>query len=364
MQIEITTMRRDEGYSDRRRPDRVIFTGDITEDLSRRDFTVNAMAFSPEEGLIDPFGGRQDLVSGSLRCVGEPERRFSEDALRILRLFRFASQLSFSPDPASLAAAGRCRGLLRAVSRERVQAELNRILTGPGVCDALRLICDEGVLTEILPEFAPCIGFEQRSPYHDRTVDRHIFSAVSYAPPRLEICLALLLHDIGKPAAFTLDENGRGHTKGHAAISRDMAEGILKRLRYPARTTSYVLRLIELHSRKIPAERPALRRLLAGPGPEFVRDMLDLKEADDRAKADVARLKRYPAIRAALDGIIRDGDCLSVADLKVNGEDVKALGVPPGPMVGRLLARLLDLVLEDPDRNDRGFLLKKAKELL
>jgi len=280
-----------------------------------------------------------------------------------LRLFRFVSQLTFVPDPAAIAAAQRGAGLLRAVSAERIQAELNRILTGAGVYDALCLAADNGILTAAIPEFSPCIGLDQKSPYHNRTVDRHTFCAIASAPPRLEVRLALLLHDIGKPEARTIDDDGRAHYKNHAQISGGIAADTLKNLRYSNKTAKKVITLIELHSKKIPETKPALRKLLAGFGPELVMDLIDLKEADDSAKSYAAPPEKYPGLRAAVSGIIHDGDCLSVSDLAIGGADLLSAGVQKGPEVGQTLKNLLELVLENPLLNRRDLLLQTAKAM-
>ena len=363
MSIEITTLRRDGDYLDHRRPVGVSFTGDLREDLARRDFTVNAMAFHPERGLCDPFGGEGDIGARVLRCVGEPERRFSEDALRILRLFRFASQLSFAPHEETLAAAGRCVKLLGAVSSERVAAELDRLLVGQNVYESLRLAAKSGVLGEILPEFIPAFDFDQRTPYHNRKLDDHIFYAIAAAPADLTVRLALLFHDLGKPDVFYTDETGRGHFKGHVCPSALYARAIMQRLRYPARLSARVELLVAEHNRKIPVVPKAMRRLASAFGTDFIFELINLKEADDRAKTPIknTRALRYARAREILDKIIAGGDCLTLEHLAVGGNDLIALGIPSGPALGKALDNLLDLVLDEPDRNTREFLLAQAK---
>ena len=359
MSVEATTMRRDGPYTDHRRPDTVSFTLALEEDLARRDFTVNAMAFSPREGLCDPFGGQKDLAGQILRCVGDPLRRFEEDALRILRLFRFAAALGFLPQPETLAGAGAKKNLLGAVSAERISGELSKLIMGQKAEAALGLAAECGVLGEIIPALRPAIGFDQRSPYHNRTVDAHSFAALAFAPPSHDLRLALLLHDIGKPATATFDENGQGHYKGHAGVGAEIAAGVLKELRYPAKTAAYVQKLIAFHSKKIPAQPEVLRRFMGEHGVAFARELLVLKEADNRAKSDICapRLEHCRRVKKMLEEIVAAGDCLTLADLAVKGKDLAQAGIPPGPQTGAALRRLLELVWQHPEKNDRQILL-------
>lgn len=364
--IEITTLRRDGDYLDHRRPASVSFTDDLLEDLARRDFTVNAMAYCPEEGLTNPFGGGQDLENQILRCVGEPQTRFEEDALRILRLFRFISQLGFAPEPETLRAVEEKRALLGAVSAERISAELDRIVMGDNVYNALVLMRDSGVLGEIIPEFVPTFRLDQRTPYHDRTVDLHIFSAVAAGKKKLAIRLALLFHDIGKPDVFFVDEAGRGHCPKHPAASASHAKKIMKRLKYPAKLTNHVVKLVLEHGNKFPPEEKALRHAISKHGEEFVRDALWLKEADDIAHSPLraVRIPNYGKAREMMEEILASGVCLGLNQLAVNGSDLMAAGVPAGRELGQVLNSLLDLVLDDPVKNQKGILLSEVKYLL
>ncbi len=363
--LEITTLRRDGEYLNHRHPQKVEFTRSLEEDLARRDFTVNAMAYAPCEGVTDPFGGAGDLRAGVLRCVGDPLQRFDEDALRILRLFRFASQLSFEPEPQTLAAAAQLAPLLGQVSGERVSAELNKLLLGENVFRALCLAADYAVLEAIIPEIAPCIGFDQHKVDHIHPVDRHLFAAVAAAPPRLEIRLALLLHDIGKPRVFHLDEKGRGHCPDHAAASADDTAVILRRLRYPKDLAGRVERLVSRHIFKLPADKAALRRFCAELGTEVVQDLIAVKRADNLAKAPskASKVEQCDAVATMLDEIIAAGDSVRIEDLAVGGKDLLGVGVPGGPMVGQMLRSLLELVVENPEVNRREVLLQEAQRL-
>ncbi len=360
--LEITTLRRDGDYLNHRHPRTVEFTPSLEEDLARRDFTVNAMAYAPYEGVTDPFGGREDLKAGVLRCVGNSLQRFDEDALRILRLFRFASQLSFEPEPQTLAAAAQLAPLLQEVSGERISAELNKLLLGENVFRALCLAADHGVLEAIIPEMAPCIGFDQHKTHHIHPVDRHLFAAVAAAPPRLEIRLALLLHDIGKPRVFQLDEKGGGHCPDHAAVSADYAGVMLRRLRYPKNLAGRVTQLVSRHIVKLPADKAALRRLCAQMGTGAVGDLIAVRRADNLAKAP-SRAFKWDAVATMLDEIIAAGDPLRIEDLAVGGQDLLELGVPGGPIIGEMLGSLLELVVEHPEANRRETLLQEAQRL-
>ena len=366
LSIEATTFRHDGQYLDHRRPDTVAFTSELEDDLARRDFTVNAMAYHPQRGLCDPFDGQKDLAAGVLRCVGDPMRRFEEDALRILRLFRFGAQLGFEPQAQTLAGAKARRALLAFVSAERVSAELSKLIMGEDAHKALRAATASGVLEEILPEFGPSIGFDQRSPYHDRTVDEHSFAALAASPARHPIRLALLLHDIGKPHVATLDENGRGHYKGHAGVGAKIAGQILQRLHYPTKTAAYVEKLIAFHNKFLPAQPDVLRRLLGEHGPPFICDLLDVKEADNRAKSAhcAERLERYKQVRAMVGEILAAGHCLTLSDLAVNGEDLAGAGIPQGPETGQILRDLLKLVWKEPEKNTRAQLLEEVASKL
>ena len=254
--LEITTFRTESGYADHRHPDTVVFTPSLEEDLARRDFTVNAMAWSPARGLVDPFGGRADLERGLIRCVGDPKQRFDEDALRILRALRFAAQLDFAIDPATAAAALALRQSLELVSRERLAVELTKLLCGP----AVRRIVTEywPILALPLPELAPMAGLDQRSPYHCYDVLEHSAAAAEAVPPDKILRWAALLHDAGKPACFTLDEQGRGHFFGHAKPGAELARAALTRLRFDKDTVRRVAALVELHDYPIdPPVEPA-----------------------------------------------------------------------------------------------------------
>ena len=391
--LEITTFRTESGYSDHRHPDAVAFTPSLEEDLARRDFTVNAMAQSRDGGLFDPFGGRGDLEQRIIRCVGEPELRFREDALRILRALRFAAQLDFSIDPATAAAAHALRDTLALVSRERIAAELTKLLCGP----AARRILTEywEILAVPLPELVPMAGFDQRSKYHCYDVLEHSAAAVEAAPPDRILRWAALLHDVAKPACFTLDEQGRGHFYGHAQAGGPMAREILSRLRFDKDSIRRVSTLVELHDYPIDppveaqgegtgngeqgtgdrapgqregvqsndaAETRAVKKLLARLGEEDFFRLLALKRADSLAhhpdyRGRAAACDRMEALARAL---LARQEAFSLKDLAVKGDDLLALGIPRGPEIGRILNELLEAVLAGELPNQREALLGKA----
>lgn len=336
MPIEITTLRRDGEYLDHRRPVEVSFTRSLEEDLARRDFTVNAMAYHPLEGLCDPFGGQDDLERRRLRCVGEPRCRFEEDALRMMRLFRFSSQLSFELEEETLLAAGEKAPLLKAVSAERIAAELERLLLGKGVFSALCLAADSGVLKTILPSIQP---------------GQPSFAAIAAAPPRLPVRMTLLLQK--RPDEKKADQPSEEDREAAAE-----AVAILKGLRYPTKLVQQVEKLVAFRSRKLPAEKAGLRRLCAQLGMEAARDLLEVQKVSDSPEAFP-----YDHISRLLDEIEANGDPLEVSDLAVGGEELLRLGVPRGPAVGEMLSQLLSMVLDDPNANRREILLDRAKDL-
>lgn len=361
MWIEVTTFRVDGAYSDGRHPDCVSFSDALIDDLSRRDFTVNAMAYNPHEGLIDCFGARADLERGQLRAVGVAQLRFEEDALRILRALRFRSEHGFVIESETDAAMRRCAPLLARIAVERVAAEWNRILLGDAAGEILLEYRE--LLAVSVPEVRPMFDFAQHSPYHDRDVWAHTAAAVAAAPPVLTVRLAALLHDIAKPRCFSRDETGRGHFYGHPAAGADMARDILRRLHYDTKTVHTVELLIRWHDVEIPPTERAVRRWMQRIGAEQLGLLLELKCADRLAHAaphrDIRAFRECAALCATLT---EQGACVSVQDLAINGNDLMALGVPEGRAVGDLLKRLTDAVIDGMVDNDRAALLARANE--
>ena len=363
---EITTFRSDGNYLDHRRPQQVNFVRTLKEDLLRRDFTINAMAVGLDGAIQDPFGGRQDLKDGVIRCVGDPDTRFSEDALRILRGLRFASRLGFSVAPETAAAMERQKTLLTYVSGERIYKELTGILTGTYAQSVLERY--GSVLTAVLPEIQPSMGFLQHNPFHNRDVWQHTLEAFGKSKPDPIARWALLLHDLGKPYCFTVDDRGIGHFYGHPQRSTELAEEIFDRLHGDKKTRDTVCLLVRDHDREAPANEKNARRWIARYGRETVQLLLEIKRCDCLAHVDTPKTRaRYDNLmemtRLILE-LLENERCFSVRELPVKGGDVIALGVPAGPQVGQILERLLDDVLDGTCPPEREALLERLKRLI
>ncbi len=360
--LEITTYRNDGEYADNRHPVAVRFSDTLEEDLARRDFTVNAMAYAPEVGLVDLFGGRADLEAGIIRCVGDPETRFREDGLRILRAVRFASVLDFEIDPETDRALHAWRVLLRNISFERIREEFCKLLCGPGAMRILRAYVD--LLEPFLPEAAPTVGFLQNSKYHHLDVWEHTLAALSMANQDLVTRLVLFLHDIGKPHVYTEDAEG-GHFKGHGAVSAEIADRVMQRLRFDNATRARVVLLVEHHDRPLSAEPKRLKRWMRQLSDEDILRMCEIQRCDRLAHAEgyatpSEELERIPeAIRA----IRAEESCLHISELAVGGRDLMAIGIPSGPRLGQILEALLEDVIEERLPNEKEALLAKAKTM-
>lgn len=358
--LEITTYRVDGGYTDARHPDGVTFTRSLREDAARRDFTINAMAYAPGAGLQDFFGGREDLSAGVIRAVGEPDRRFQEDALRILRAIRFASVLGFELDPGTDAAARRNAHLLTKISVERVFVELGKLLCGPGAGKILSAYPD--ILGVVIPELTPMVGFEQHNVHHCYDVYTHTAVAVDHVPPELKLRLAMLFHDIGKPATFSMGEDGQGHFYGHPKVSAALAEQILVRLRAPKHLREAVVRLVRVHDWPLSTEPRLIRRRLQQLGEEGFFDLLRVQKGDTAAcfLSDCTREDDRNEVEDAAKAILAAKPCLTVRDLAVSGRDIMALGYC-GPGVGAALRGLLERVIAGEIPNEKTALLQSLE---
>lgn len=357
---EVTTYRVDGKYSDHRRPDSVIFTKSLPEDLSRRDFTINAMAFK-EDCLVDLFGGEEDLKNKIISCVGDPDARFNEDALRMLRAMRFASVYGFSIAECTADSIHRNKYLLRHIAAERIQVELCKLLSGEGVLDILLEFSD--VISTIIPEISPCIGFDQNNRFHRYTVYDHIAHAVSnYHGKDNVVNMALLLHDIGKPKCYSEDEKG-GHFYGHSAPSHDISVDVLSRLRFDTKSKNNIAELVLYHDSAIePTERVA-RKWLNKIGEEQLLRLLDLKMADILSHAkdtQEERIKKIELLRGIIEAVIQKEQCFQLRDMNISGNDILSLGVPEGRLVGNTLSYLLDLVISGTLPNDHIALMEEA----
>ena len=358
--LEITTFRTESGYSDSRRPDKVAFSSSIEDDLSRRDFTINAMAAGLDGQIVDLFGGREDLKNGVIRCVGDPSARFSEDALRILRALRFSAELSFSLEPKTAAAALSLREKLGLISAERIWAELKKLLCGPSV---LQVLLDfPEIFTQLISELGPAVGFEQHTPYHLYDVYEHTARTVAYIRPNPELRLAMLLHDIGKPSRFFTDPKGRGHFKGHPAASAQLCKGILPRMKLPKAAVRRILPLVRYHDADILPEQLPL--WLSKLGKDVFFDLLDVKRADEQAKnlAVSDRRPQYDRLEQAAREILAGTPCLSRETLAVSSRELEQAGFL-GVQLGRIQEELFYRVLTGQCPNTKEELLNLAQTL-
>ena len=358
--VEITTFRTEGDYRDNRHPEWVKFVPDIEADLARRDFTVNAMAYSPTRGFADGFGGRWYLEAKILRTVGDPERRFREDALRILRGVRFSVRYGLMPEERTLDAMISLRSLMDSLARERVFEELCKLIVQISA-DELRTFAP--ILAAAIPELEATIGFQQHNPHHIHDVFGHTACVVEAVPAELTLRWAALLHDIAKPATFSLDESGRGHFYGHSKESAAMANAVLLRLKAPTALRERVVLLIGQHMTPLIPDRKILRRRLSTFGSEAVWQLLALQEADWGGKStdEIRENGDFREIRQLLQQIAAENACLSLKNLAVSGHDLMALGFA-GPAIGKTLNHLLNLVLEEQLPNEKNALLEAAKE--
>ena len=360
--VEITTFRADGDYPDNRHPATVTFLTDLAGDLSRRDFTINAMALDEEERPIDLFDGQRDLKTRIIRTVGDPAERFREDGLRILRGLRFAARLDFAVESATARAMIEERDLLNHISVERVFAELKGILVGPAAGRVLRQFAP--VFFAFLPELLPMAGFEQHSPYHDSDVWELTVRTLEASPAEAVFRLALLFHDCGKPDCFFRDEKGVGHFRGHPQRSRELAEQALRRLKCDGDTLDRVLYLVEKHDTWLPGTEKNMRRFLLHEDANRVRDLLIVERCDALAHSAYGRepaLVNIEKWERLLNAVLAQKPCLSLKTLAVSGDDLLSLGMAPGPQMGRLLNDMLEQVAEEALPNDRAALLSYAK---
>ncbi|MDO4648923.1 MAG: CCA tRNA nucleotidyltransferase [Eubacteriales bacterium] len=361
--FEVTTFRVDGDYVDHRHPTSVSFTPDLREDLKRRDFTINAMAYSPAKGLIDMFGGREDLKNGIIRCVGNPMERFQEDALRMMRAVRFSAQLGFEIEEETAGSIEVLQENLRAVSAERIQTELVKLVVSDHP-DYLRIAYERGITNIILPEFDVCMETAQNTPHHQYTVGEHILHSMQEVPKDRILRLTMLLHDIGKPSVKKTDENGRDHFKMHGPAGVAIAGKILKRLKFDNDTYQKVTKLVEWHDyRPLPTET-SVRQAVYKIGEELFPMYLKVQKADVLAQSTLWReekLERIRQVSEIFQRIQKRGDCISLKTLAVKGKDLIDAGFPAGKSMGMILNMLLDHVLEVPEDNEKEILLALAE---
>lgn len=359
--FEVTTFRVDGTYSDGRHPDSVTFTPSLKEDLKRRDFTINAMAYNDKVGLIDLYGGMEDLQKHVIRAVGDPEARFEEDALRVMRAVRFAAQLGFAIDPVTLEAVAHHAPDLARVSAERIQTELVKLLISPNP-GMFRILYETGITGVIMPEFDRMMATPQNTPYHNSSVGGHTLRTLPLVPPDKVLRLAMLLHDSGKPEARCTDDNGRDHFTGHAEASVRIARSILRRLKFDNETIRKTLQLVKWHDLR-PASDPASVRLAVHEiGRELFFDYIMVERADTYAKSlyrQEENLTRIEEVNKTYIHVLGRGDPLSLKDLAIDGSDLLAAGFR-GRQIGQILDGALKLVLKDPAYNTRECLMTYA----
>ena len=361
---EVTTYRIDGAYEDSRHPKEVLFTNRLEEDLRRRDFTINAMAYNDEVRLVDVFGGMQDLNHHLIRCVGDPRERFSEDALRILRAVRFSAQLNFPIEEETAEAVRELAPTLENISAERIQAELVKLLVSAHperIQDAYEL----GITRIILPEWDAMAGVEQNTPHHKYDVAQHTLHALKYVKRDKILRLTMLFHDMGKPARKTTDENGRDHFKGHALVSEAIARDVMQRLKFDNDTIKKVTRLGCFHDYRRVATPANVRRAMNRIGVDLFPYYLAVRMADAKAQSSYRRREKIENIVAMRkfyqEAIIKD-ECVTLRQLAVSGRDLMNLGMRPGVEIGRMLSELLEYVIDNPEKNDKKILCNYVKK--
>lgn len=361
--FEVTTYRVDGKYEDGRHPESVTFTASLKEDLKRRDFTINAMAYNERAGLVDEFGGLEDIERKVIRCVGDARERFSEDALRMMRAVRFSAQLGYEIEESTSAAVRELSERLRLISAERVQAELVKLAVSPHP-EKLKIAWETGITKIIMPEFDRCMETEQKNPHHCCSVGEHILKSMQEIRPDKTLRLAMLFHDIGKPQTLTVSPEGVYHFHGHQAVSGEIARGILHRLKFDNHTIQMVTRLVRCHDLDILPGQKYVRRAVRKVGEDIFPLLIEVKYADMKAQSDYMRAEKEERLREVCDAyrqVLKERHCLSLKSLAVTGRDlIDEAGMEPGPALGEMLGKLLDAVIENPDLNRKETLLAMA----
>ena len=361
---EITTFRSDGEYTDHRRPENVCFVHSLREDLARRDFTVNAIAYNDSIGICDYFDGAKDIERKIIRCVGDPDKRFNEDALRILRALRFSSRLGFTIDKKTSDSIHKNAPLLRNISSERIMSEFTQILMGKNTESVL--LCYSDVIAVFIPEIKPMIGMEQHNPHHIYDVWTHTVKAAAAVKNERILRLSAFFHDIGKPHCATIDDRGIGHFKGHPSLGADMTRTILKRLKTDNKTIDSVIPLIEMHDDRPLPEPKLVRRSIAKLGKQLYPQLLELKKADAMAQNPdtlTDKLEYIEKLYIIYENEIQSGTAFSVRELKINGNDIMTLGITDGKKIGKILTQLQAMVIDGQLENDREELLDAVKNM-
>lgn len=359
---EVTTYRIDGEYEDSRHPKEVIFTSSLVEDLKRRDFTINAMAYNAKSGIVDEFGGMQDLGNKIIRCVGNPVERFTEDALRMMRAVRFSGQLGYEIEEATAAAVKKLAPTLEKISAERICTELTKLLLSPNP-QYLKKAYEMGMTRIFLPEFDLAMETEQNHPHHCYGVGEHTLHSLAKVRADKVLRFTMLFHDLGKAQTKTTDEDGIDHFHGHAAVSAEIADIVMKRLRFDNDTRLKVVKLVKYHDLKVELTPKYVRRAIVKLGEELFPLLLEVKRADFLAQSMYMREEKEAELRELekiYRQILEEKNCISLKDLAVSGGDLIKAGIKPGKEIGEILQKLLDLVLESPECNTKDFLLEKA----
>ena len=357
--FEVTTYRVDGEYRDHRHPEQVNFTGELKEDLRRRDFTINAMAYNDRCGMVDAFGGIEDLKHGVIRCVGVARERFEEDALRILRAVRFAAQLGFEIEKETADAARTLAGNLKDISAERIQTELVKLLVSPHP-EMLRTAYELGITRVVLPEFDVMMETPQHHPHHMYSVGEHTLKALEFTDPEKVLRLSVLFHDFGKPQTRTTAD-GVDHFHGHAKISAQETVRIMRRLKFDNATMDQVKRIVLYHDVRPQPDERQIRRLLHRAGEDIFPGLFQVMGADILAQSEyrkIEKLVNLERVHQVYDEILKRKDCISLKNLQVTGKDLIAAGMEPGKKIGEILNQMLEDVLEIPEHNEREYLLK------
>ena len=358
--IEITTYRIDGDYKDSRHPESVQFTRNLKNDLSRRDFTMNALVYNENDGIVDLVGGQTDIQNKIIRAIGEPKKRFEEDALRILRGIRFASQLGFTIEKNTKKAMIECVHLLKNISKERINVEISKMLLGKNVKNVL--VENYEIISEIIPEIKEMHGFDQNNKYHIYDVLEHTAVSIEKIDPVLHLRLAMLLHDTGKPKTYSVDENGQGHFYGHAKISAEIASRFLKEYKFDNATKEKVLELVKIHDTPIEMDKIFIKKRMNRLGKELFFDLLKVKRADNLAQSPEYNWTDKLDKMENLAREIAEENCFTLSSLKISGNDLMALGLK-GKAIGDTLNTLLNEVIEERLPNEHEALIKKANEI-
>lgn len=359
--FEVTTYRIDGKYEDSRHPKEVIFTPSLEEDLKRRDFTINAMAYNEKDGIIDLFGGMEDIENKRICCVGNAMERFSEDALRIMRAVRFSAQLGYAIEEKTAAAIKELAPTLKNISAERIQVELVKLITSPNP-DFLRIAYEQGVTKVIMPEFDRIMETKQNNPHHCYSVGEHTLHALKVVAPDKVLRLSLLFHDFGKAETETVDEDGISHFHGHAQISEELTKKILRRLKFDNDTIHKVSKLVYYHDygNGVAPTDTIVRRAVNKIGIELFPLFLQVRQADLDAQSDYNREEKQSNLdswKQKYEEICQRKDCVSLKMLSVTGSDLIQAGMKPGKELGEVLNRMLEIVLDDPEMNTKETLL-------